>query len=306
MYIDKLLLDLKKSGYGCHIGDTFTGVLSYADDITLICPSLRGINGMLQICAKFAETFSLTFNCKKSMCIKFGDNVNANEIIKLNDSQIPWVKEIKHLGNYVNKTLSDKSDCQYKLSSFIGSVNKLIANFGNLQQDVIGRLFKSYCCSFYGSQAWQIDSTDYKRICVTWNKSVRKILKLPYTTHTWILGPLLDQSHLHYQLQRRTLRFISLMYNSRNVLINACVNSAINNANSPLGHNIAYFRNNYGINFSHGMCFNKIIHPPRLCEEKRMIIAQLKDLLLVKCGLYTIDGFTMSNIDALIKLLAAE
>ena len=50
----------------------------------------------------------------------------------------------------------------------------------------------------------------------------------------------------------------------------------------------------------------KMIHPPRLCEEKRMIIAQLKDLLLVKCGLYAIDGFTMSNIDALIKLLAAE
>ena len=84
------------------------------------------------------------------------------------------------------------------------------------------------------------------------------------------------------------------MYNSRNVLITACVKSAINNANSPLGHNIAYFRNNYGINFSHGMCFNKMIHPPRLCEEKRMIIAQLKDVLLVKCGLYDIDGFTMT------------
>ena len=86
----------------------------------------------------------------------------------------------------------------------------------------------------------------------------------------------------------------------------ACVKSAINNANSPLGHYISYFRNNYGINFSHGMCFNKMIHPPRLCEEKRMIIAQLKDLLLVKCGLYAIDSFTMSNIDALIQLLAPE
>ena len=94
LYIDKLLLDLKQSGYGCHIyiGDMFTGVLSYANDITLICPSLRDMNSMLQICAKFAETFSLTFNCKKSMCVKFGDNVNVNEIIKLNDSQIPWVK----------------------------------------------------------------------------------------------------------------------------------------------------------------------------------------------------------------------
>ena len=51
------------------------------------------------------------------------------------------------------------------------------------------------------------------------------------------------------------------------------------------------------------MCFNKMINPPRLCEEKRMVIAQLKDLLLVKCGLYAIDGFTMSNIDALFKVI---
>ena len=111
------------------------------------------------------------------MCIKFRDDVNVNEIIKLNGSQIPWVKEIKHLGFYINKTLSYKSDCRYKLSAFIRSVNKLLANFGNLQQDVIARLFKSYCYSFYGSQAWHIDSTDYKRICVTWNESVRNILK---------------------------------------------------------------------------------------------------------------------------------
>ena len=54
-----------------------------------MCPRLRGINGMLQICAKFAKAFSLTFNCKKSMYIKFGDDVNVNEIIRLNDSQIP-------------------------------------------------------------------------------------------------------------------------------------------------------------------------------------------------------------------------
>ena len=106
-----------------------------------------------------------------------------------------------------------------------------------------------------GSQAWQIDSTDYKRIhvCVTWKKS---ILKLPYTTHTWMIGPVLDQSHIHYQLHRRTLRYISSMCISRNVLITACVKSAINNVNSPLRHNIAYFRNKYGINFSHDMCFN--------------------------------------------------
>ena len=84
---------------------------------------------------------------------------------------------------------------------------KLNANFRNLQHDSIARLFKSHCCSFYGSQAWRIDSPDYKRICISWNKSVRNILRLPYTTHTWILGPLLGQPHIHCQLQQRTLLF---------------------------------------------------------------------------------------------------
>ena len=54
------------------------------------------------------------------------------------------------------------------------------------------------------------------------------------------------------------------------------------------------------------MGFNKIIHPPRLCEEKRMIIVQLTCLLLVKCGLYNTDGFTVSKIDIFIRILATE
>ena len=117
-----------------------------------------------------------------------------------NNLQIAWVTDVRHLGNYINKSLSDKLDCQQKVSTFIGSVNKLYANFRNLQHDVIVRLFKSHCCSFYGSQAWRIDSPDYKRICISWNKSVRNIIRLPYTTHTCILGPLLGQPHIHCHL----------------------------------------------------------------------------------------------------------
>ena len=48
LYIDPLLQKLKQSGVGCHIN--FMGVLSYADEITLICPSIWGLNKMLKIC----------------------------------------------------------------------------------------------------------------------------------------------------------------------------------------------------------------------------------------------------------------
>ena len=66
MYIDSLLIQLKTSGYGCHIEGTYMGALSYADDITLLCPSLRGLNSMLKICSDFADIFDITFNCKKN------------------------------------------------------------------------------------------------------------------------------------------------------------------------------------------------------------------------------------------------
>ena len=90
------------------------------------------------------------------------------------------------------------------------------------------------------------------------------ILRLPYTTHTWILGPLLGQPHIHCQLQQRTLRFLCSIKNNNNTLVSACWKYASNNANSPLGYNIAYFRNSYGIDIFPDMCFKKIIHHPQL------------------------------------------
>ena len=39
IYIDDILLKLKKAGFGCHIGHYYFGALGYADDIVLLCPT---------------------------------------------------------------------------------------------------------------------------------------------------------------------------------------------------------------------------------------------------------------------------
>ena len=69
LYIDRLLLCLQRSGSGCHISNTYMGALSYADDITLINPSLYGLNRMLDICNKFAIDNFTIFNSKKTICL---------------------------------------------------------------------------------------------------------------------------------------------------------------------------------------------------------------------------------------------
>ena len=75
MYIDKLLLELKGSGYGCHINNIFIGALCYADDLTLLSLSVRGLNDMISLLEVFAKKFDITFNCKKLFCIKFGQKL---------------------------------------------------------------------------------------------------------------------------------------------------------------------------------------------------------------------------------------
>ena len=65
LYIDGLSTELKQSGYGCHINNTYMGALSYADDIILSCPSIIGLNRMIKMCSCLPIANHITFNCKK-------------------------------------------------------------------------------------------------------------------------------------------------------------------------------------------------------------------------------------------------
>ena len=40
-YIDNLFTQLQNSGLGCHVGCSYAGAFGYADDITLLAPSLQ-------------------------------------------------------------------------------------------------------------------------------------------------------------------------------------------------------------------------------------------------------------------------
>ena len=215
-------MELKGSRYGCHMNNTFVGALCYTDDVTLLSPSIRGLNPMISLCEVFAKYFDITFNCKRTVCIKFGQKLIDCENVHLNDKKIEWVNQIKHLGNYIDRNLNDSIDCTHKKSIFIGQVNKLCANFGRLQMPVLVRLFETYCCTFYGSQMWQINSQSTNSVCTSWNKGVRRILNLPHDTHSWLLGPLLKQNLIKKQFIVRTLRFPFRMLKSHNGIVEVC------------------------------------------------------------------------------------
>ena len=90
MYIDKLLVILRTSGIECHIGSAYIGALSYADDITLLCPSIRGLNEMIVLCCEYAKEYDMTFNPKETVCIKFGSKINIDEHVSISGFPVQW------------------------------------------------------------------------------------------------------------------------------------------------------------------------------------------------------------------------
>ena len=58
VYLDTLLVVLKKTSVGCFVGDLFVAALAYAEDVVLLAPSARAIRTMLTVCDKFAKNLT--------------------------------------------------------------------------------------------------------------------------------------------------------------------------------------------------------------------------------------------------------
>ena len=99
-----------------------------------------------------------------------------------------------------NNDNNGTSVINYTCSSFIGYFYKMMSHYSNWQPDVLCRLLKSYFYSIYGSFLWQYNYKGFEKMCIAWNKAVRKMYSLPYDrpTHRWMLGQLTNPRHIRY------------------------------------------------------------------------------------------------------------
>ncbi len=58
----------------------YVGIVGFADGLKLLSPSLVGLQRMLNISKVFSTSTGLTFNAKKTLCIKFHHGCHVNEI----------------------------------------------------------------------------------------------------------------------------------------------------------------------------------------------------------------------------------
>ena len=58
-----------------------------------------------------------------------------------------------------------------------------MGDFGHTKTAVKFKLFKQYCCSYYGAPLWDLQSKSVGNICIAWRKALRQLWGLASLTH---------------------------------------------------------------------------------------------------------------------------
>ena len=78
-----------------------------------------------------------------------------------------------------------------------------------------------FASDFYGSIIWNLSHNSIDDICVAWRKGLRRILSLPYNTHSRLISPVCDFLPVREELICRCASFIMKCLNSCNSVVHS-------------------------------------------------------------------------------------
>ena len=72
VYTNVLNHHLQAKGVGCYVGGTWVNLLSYADDMVLLAPTVRALQTLLEVCRAYAGPHDIAYNTTKTECMLVG------------------------------------------------------------------------------------------------------------------------------------------------------------------------------------------------------------------------------------------
>ena len=113
-YLHYLSLELNNIKVAC-IVEVLLNHLMFADDICVFCPSVRGLQSILDVCQAYARSHEIIFNCSKTVCITSKAKTAKRTVIQLLTLSVLTVKSVSHykyLGIALDIDFSDDKDIQ--------------------------------------------------------------------------------------------------------------------------------------------------------------------------------------------------
>ena len=230
------------------------------------------------------------------------------EPILLNGDPLPWVQEVKHLGNTLQADNSMKTDCILKRGRFIGKVNSLLQEFHFVDSSVFVNLLKIYASSFYVSNLWNLYSPEVDRIYKSWNVTVRNVFGLPWTTHRYWIEPVSGCQHPKTFLSSRYVKFVSSLSSCNKSAVRYLASLCQGDNRTLLGRTTSRIalESNVGLeNLQPNDVKLNLKYFP-VPEEQEWRVSILSELLDVRSSNSVIENLTLVDVNQFIDIICTS
>ena len=246
VYTNGLFEELRRLNVGCCIGQNYVGIVGYADDLFLMCPTVDGLQKMLKVCERYAESRNLRFSTdpnpvkSKTKCMAFLQKKRSIPNLMLCGDFLPWVESGKHLGTKIeNKPGSIlNQDMKEKRAQYIQRNNELMQEFSFANSITKIKIYAIFNSHFTGSVLWDLLGPDAEKIYNTWSTSVRKMFRLDRTTHRYFIEPISKMPHIKISFMKRFTTFTDNISRSEKISMRNMFNTIKKDCRSITGRNM--------------------------------------------------------------------
>ena len=308
VYINDLFIILRKAGLGCHIHGIFLGCFGYADDLFLLSASRSGLQAMVNLCQDFATRKNLKFSTNedpeksKTKCLVFSkkakDRLN-NLPVLLDGIPLPWVSQVKHLGNLLQLDNSMKVDMSQKRGKFIGKMSSLFQEFHYVNPDIFVKIMNIFTTSFYGSNLWDIFSNDCDRLFKSWNVAIRQAFHVNGCTHRYLIESISKSMHPKVMLSSRYVAFHRSLISSTKLPVRFLARLLEKDQRTVLGktlYNLTRQCSVPDITFLTPECVKKKLKYFSIPEHEQWRSNMVTELLQLRVDSLSLPGFSLEEI----------
>ena len=150
VFMNSLVIKLRKAGLGAHLRLGYVGCLLYADDIMLISHSVEVMQRMLDICSEESACWNFVFNSRKSVVLRIGSRFERSHApLNLCGAPLAYVGKVKYLGVIIAARRYFKCSFEHVKSTFYCVLNTLLHRARGASELVSVQLFKPLCSCYF-------------------------------------------------------------------------------------------------------------------------------------------------------------
>lgn len=207
--------------------------LAYADDLVLLCPSIKGLQKLINVCEQYGNDHCITYNCLKTVCMSImpkGSKLLNTPTLSLNGRHLSFVSSYKYLGVHITDTLKDDDDISRQLRSFYARSNFLLRNFNACSIQVKAKLFTAFCANMYCGHLWSSHKkASLTKIIVAYNNCFRRLMGLERFCSASTMFVTNTVSSFGELLRRYVYKFKQRIMASNNTIVSCVMYSAFYN-----------------------------------------------------------------------------